>query len=150
MPIPYFSGLQAELLIPALLWALLATAFAVVPVVFWPTVRKRAARRRLVLSICVAGAAVAGLLGALQIGPGVQSIQGQREDVQAMIQHRYGIELSLAQVADLVNGSTISAKAETGSSDKVHLEETKIDSGVYVLVHTLSAKADMQEFTVKN
>ena len=146
MTIPNFSGQQNEFYVPVLLWLLVATVCAMLPIIVWPALA-RAKRRNLVVVLSAAGLVV-GLVGAgLSFGPAQHALEQQRIDVKAQIETRYGFDLSAAHVAKLIDGNEL-VLPSTGTTDPVHLVAYPADSNTFKLVHTISAQKSVQPFPV--
>jgi hypothetical protein len=103
LTIHYFAGNQNLVFVPALLVLLVATVLICLPIVFAPTLRR--SKRRRPLTALAAVLAVAALVGtAVLAGSGFRTLGDQRQQVRAELQSRYGVTVTDAQTAELLNG----------------------------------------------
>ncbi|HEV7622802.1 MAG TPA: hypothetical protein VGO26_01590 [Amnibacterium sp.] len=108
MPIPFFGPAQTDAFIPALAWFFVATVLAVTPVVLAP-VLARMRRGRVVTIVAVALAAVAVIPGVVQVGRAFTVLGDQHALVQRTMSEVYGVPVSSADAASLLEGARITA-----------------------------------------
>jgi hypothetical protein len=109
LTIHYFAGNQNLVFVPALLVLLAATVLICLPIIFAPNLR-RSKRRRPLTAVAVV-LAVAALVGtAVLAGSGFRALGDERQQVRAALQSRYGVTLTSAQTAELINGGKPTAK----------------------------------------
>ncbi|WP_375399977.1 hypothetical protein [uncultured Amnibacterium sp.] len=131
MHIDYFREHQNDVFIPALAFVLVAAIVIALPILFGPTLARRG-RRRPVLTLCVAVAAIALVGAALASLPGFATLNAQRQTLQSELRDRYGIDVPIRDAGKLLNGDTFVLPA-THLKQKVHLQST--GGGDYILVH---------------
>ncbi len=119
MTIPYFSGDQMDVFIPAMLVALVAAIAVTLPIIFWSGLARSAARTP-VLVVCgiVALAAVVGTVVAAV--PGFGTLAAQGPSLQRQIDDRYGIAITADEAGRLVDGDKM-LLPETGLTQEVSL-----------------------------
>lgn len=130
MPIPFFGPAQTDAFIPALVWFLVATAFAVVPFVLAPVL----ARMRLGRPITIAAVVVAVLAvvpGVVEAAQAFATLGNEHALVQTTMADRYGVPLSAGDVGSLLEGGKVTPP---GFAHTVHLEAVADSPGQYVPV----------------
>jgi hypothetical protein len=119
VPIPYFGPAQTDAFIPALGWFFLATVLAVTPVVLAPPLA-RMRRGRLLTTVAVALAAVAVVPGVVQAAQAFGTLRDEHALVRSTMADRYGVDLSQADAASLLEGGKITP---AGFAHTVHLAQ---------------------------
>ncbi len=118
MSIPFFGPAQTDAFIPALVWFLVATAFAVTPVVLAPLLaRMRLGRPLTAAAVVLAVAAV--VPGCIEAGQAVATLGDEHALVQATMADRYGVPLSSGEVGSLLEGGKVKP---AGFAHTIHLE----------------------------
>ena len=127
MTIPYFAANQNLVFVPALLALLVATVVICLPIAFAPSLR-RSPRRAPTLALVVVVALVALVGTALLAGRGFSTLGNERAAVQSWIAKTYDVQLTSAEVGELVDGGkptkSIPAVAEALKLKKPDDEKT--------------------------
>jgi len=118
VPIPFFGPAQTDAFIPALVWFLVATAFAVVPVVLAPLLARMRLGRPLTITAVVL-AVIAVVPGCIEVAQAFATLGNQRAVVQTTMADRYGVQLSAADVGSLLEGGKVKPD---GFAHAIHLE----------------------------
>jgi uncharacterized membrane protein len=127
VPIPFFGPAQTDAFIPALAWFLVATAFAVTPVVLAPVLaRVRIGRAATIAAVVVAVIAV--IPGVLQLAQAFATLGSEQALVQTTMAERYGVPLSSSAVGSLLEGGKVKP---AGFAHTVHLEAVPDAPGQY-------------------
>jgi hypothetical protein len=118
VPIPFFGPAQTDAFIPALTWLLVATAFAVTPVVIAPLLSRMRLGRPITIAAVVI-AVLAAVPGGVEAGQAFTTLGNEHTLVQATMADRYGVPLSAAEVGSLLEGGKVKP---AGFAHTVHLE----------------------------
>jgi hypothetical protein len=120
LPIPYFGPGQTDAFIPALVWFLVATALAVIPVVLGPLLgRMRLGRVLTITPFALAFAAA--IPGVLQVGQAFTVLGDEHALVQRTMTEDYGVPVSQGDAASLLEGGRI---RPAGYAHTIHLAQT--------------------------
>jgi hypothetical protein len=101
--IHHFAGDQNLVFVPALLALLVATVLVCLPVVLVTVIRR--SRRRVLITAAATVLAVLALgVAGWQAALGFGALNDERAQVRAQVADRYGIDLTAAEVSELVDG----------------------------------------------
>jgi uncharacterized membrane protein (DUF441 family) len=102
LTILHFGPDQNDVFLVALVGLLLATIAICLPIAASPAVRRRIPRRAIAAAIALAivGFGVATWQGA----NGIRTLADERQGVRTAIETRYGLQLTVGQVQELING----------------------------------------------
>ena len=118
MPIPFFGPAQTDAFIPALVWFLVTTTFAVIPVVLGPLLsRMRLGRPITIAAVVVAVLAV--IPGCVSAGQAVATLGNEHTLVQTTMADQYGVPLSDGEVGSLLEGGKVKP---AGFAHTIHLK----------------------------
>ena len=137
MTISPFATQQTDVFVPALGALAIATLFAVLPVVFAPTLGRRRGGRAVAVVSLVVGAALL-VVTAVEMGAGFRAIADERARVGAEITREYGLHLTAGQVGDLVDGGALQLPGGRGA---VRFARTSRSANDYRLVSGKGAAA---------
>ena len=127
MPIPFFGPAQTDAFIPALVWFLVATAFAVIPVVLAPLLARMRHGRPITIA-AVALAVIAVVPGVAQAAQAFATLGDEHALVQTTMADRYGVPLSAGDVGSLLEGGKVKP---AGFAHTIHLAEVADAPGQY-------------------